>query len=232
MAGRTVVGFEALLRWTHPVRGPISPVEFIPIAEDTGLILKLGEWVLLRACRDALAWPADMIVAVNLSVSQFKHRDLTGQVRSALERTGLPANRLELEITENVLIQDTEATLETLNQLRQLGVGISMDDFGTGYSSLSYLRKFPFDKIKLDRSFVSGVDDLGTDAAIVRTVLSLARDLGMTATAEGVETQDQLIFLRQEGCPQVQGFLIGRPMPQEQLRSYLDTAGAGDDGRL
>jgi len=217
-----ISGFEALLRWNHPKRGLVPPAEFVPTAEEMGLIIPLGEQVLRHACTQAAEWPDDIKVAVNLSPVQFKSRALAQAVMSALASSGLPPHRLELEITESVLLQDNEATLTTLHQLRSLGVRISMDDFGTGYSSLSYLRSFPFDKIKIDKSFIwdmsSGRDD---SVAIIRAVTGLGKNLGMATTAEGVETHEQLRSLRKEGCTEVQGYLFSRPMPAHQIPNLL-----------
>jgi len=212
-----VTGLEALLRWTHPRRGSVAPAEFIPLAEETGLIVPIGEWVVRQACKDAMAWPEHVTVSVNVSPVQFKNALLVPMITSALAWSGLPAHRLELEITESVLLQDTDATLATLHQLRALGVHVSMDDFGTGYSSLSYLRRFPFDKIKIDQSFVR---DLGTNKqshAIIDAVTSLGATLGMVTTAEGVETRDQLEQLRAHGCTEVQGYYISKPEPVEKI---------------
>ena len=186
-----VSGFEALLRWNHPTRGLVPPSEFIPVAEEMGLIVPLGEKILRRACTEAAGWPDDIKVAVNLSPVQFKSKTLALAVISALASSGLPPHRLELEITESVLLQDSELTLTTLHQLRALGVRIAMDDFGTGYSSLSYLRSFPFDKIKIDQSFVRDMSGKEDSIAIVRAVAGLGKNLGMATTAEGVETQEQ-----------------------------------------
>jgi diguanylate cyclase (GGDEF)-like protein len=224
VASRNVTGFEALLRWHHPERGLISPAEFIPLAEEIGLIGPIGEWVLRQACTDAAAWPAPIGVAVNLSPVQFRSRHLVTAVFSALAGSHLPASRLELEITEAVMLDDTESTLATLHQLRALGVRISMDDFGTGYSSLSYLRRFPFDKIKIDQSFIRDLPDRSDSVAIVRAVSGLGRSLGMTTTAEGVETTEQLAALEREGCDEVQGYLFGRPAPVGELAALLAPA--------
>jgi diguanylate cyclase (GGDEF)-like protein len=222
IAGGHVAAFEALLRWNHPERGLIGPDDFIPVAEDIGLIVPLGDWVLRQACRDAARWPAALSVAVNLSAAQFRNPALALSVVSALAQTGLQAKRLELEITETVLLQNDQAVLNALHDVRQLGVRVSMDDFGTGYSSLSYLRSFPFDKIKIDRSFIS---ELGNDesdcAAIIRAVTRLGSSLGMTTTAEGVETREQLELLRAEGCTQAQGFLFSRPRPASEVPLML-----------
>jgi diguanylate cyclase (GGDEF)-like protein len=217
-----IVGFEALVRWNHPLRGMISPLNFIPLAEETGLIVQLGYWVLRTACRDAAGWSQDVCVAVNLSPAQFKDRNLVSSVISALEVSGLAACRLELEITESVLLQESDVTLATLHRLRALGVRISMDDFGTGYSSLSYLRSFPFDKIKIDRSFVSEVATRDDSMAIVRAVTGLGKSLGISTTAEGVETSEQLALLRLEGCTEVQGYLFSPPRPAEDVEKMLE----------
>jgi EAL domain-containing protein (putative c-di-GMP-specific phosphodiesterase class I) len=207
-----VVGFEALVRWNHPLRGLIAPLNFIPLAEETGLIVPLGDWVLRTACRDAAGWSQDVCVAVNLSPAQFRGRNLVPSVVSALAASGLAACRLELEITESVLFQDSDVTLAILHKLRALGVRISMDDFGTGYSSLSYLRSFPFDKIKIDRSFISDIGTNRQSIAIVHAVVGLGRSLNIPILAEGVETKAQLDFLAKEGCNEVQGYLTGKPL--------------------
>jgi len=208
---------EALIRWHHPERGMISPVEFIPVAEEIGLIVALGEWVIRRACEDAAQWPGDVCVAVNLSPTQLSSRNLMPTVLNALASSRLPAHRLELEITEAVLMQNTEVTIRSLHALRSLGIRISMDDFGTGYSSLSYLRSFPFDKIKIDRCFINGLDDSSESAAIVQAVAGLADSLKMTTTAEGVETREQLDRVRQLGCTHVQGYFYSPPVPVQEL---------------
>jgi diguanylate cyclase (GGDEF)-like protein/PAS domain S-box-containing protein len=217
VAAEKIVACEALVRWRHPMRGLIPPVNFIPLAEETGLIMQIGEWVLRTACRDAAAWPDNIGVAVNLSPVQFKNPNLVSQVMDALAQSGLPAHRLELEITESVLLQNSEATLATLHALRGNGVRISLDDFGTGYSSLSYLRSFPFDKIKIDRSFVEDVTSREDSLAIVRAVAGLGRSLGIATTAEGVETPAQLDVLRREGCTQAQGYLFSKPCPAVEV---------------
>ena len=208
---------EALIRWHHPERGIVSPGEFIPVAEEIGLIVALGEWVIRRACEDAAKWPDEICVAVNLSPTQLNNKSLLPAVLSALASSQLPAHRLELEITEAVLLQNTESTLKALHQLRSLGIRISMDDFGTGYSSLSYLRSFPFDKIKIDRCFINGLGDSSESAAIVQAVAGLAVSLSMTTTAEGVETRDQLDRVRELGCTDVQGFFYSPPVPLHEL---------------
>jgi diguanylate cyclase (GGDEF)-like protein len=220
-SGGRITGFEALLRWRHPQRGDVTPGEFIPIAEETGLILKLGDWVLAEACRQAATWPKPLGVAVNLSSIQFAQHDLVDTVVRVLEETGLSPERLELEITETALLRNTEETLGVLRELKGLGVRIAMDDFGTGYSSLSYLRRFPFDKIKIDQSFIRGLGTSEDDASIVRAVIALGRSLGVVPTAEGVETPTQLQFLRAQGCSEVQGFLIGRPLPADAVAEFI-----------
>lgn len=213
----TVAALEALIRWQHPGRGMISPAEFIPLAEQVGLIVPIGAWVLLQACRDAVSWPADVKVAVNLSPVQLSTRTLVRDVAAALDETGLAPARLELEITETAILEDTDATLATLRQLRALGVSIAMDDFGTGYSSPSSRRRFPFDKIKIDRSFIEGLGGNGDSDAIVGSIAGLCGKLGMATTAEGVETQEQLALIRGIGCTEVQGFLFSRPVPAGEM---------------
>jgi diguanylate cyclase (GGDEF)-like protein/PAS domain S-box-containing protein len=208
-----ILGFEALVRWTHPQLGRISPGVFIRLAEETGSILELGEWVLREACAEAAGWNPPLKLAVNLSPLQFMHDDLVGMVERVLAETGLEPSRLDLEITEGLLIEDAAGALATLERLKALGVRISMDDFGTGYSSLSYFRMFPFDKVKIDRSFVQDMIDNPQARAIVRSVIGLGRGLGVPVLAEGVETTEQLEMLRAEGCDQVQGYLISRPNP-------------------
>ncbi len=212
---------EALVRWQHPERGLIAPAEFIPVAEEIGLIVPLGEWVLRQACADAANWPSDIKVAVNLSPIQMGSGKLVPTVIGALAATGLAADRLELEITESVMMQNTEATLAALHQLRKLGVKISMDDFGTGYSALSYLRRFPFDKLKIDRCFISDLARDSNALAIVRAVTTMAKSLGMIATAEGVETEEQLAQVRKLDCSEVQGYYIGRPQPLAHIERLL-----------
>lgn len=212
-----VAGCEALLRWNHPTRGRVSPAEFIPMAEENGLIVEIGEWVLTTACAEAAAWTPPVTIAVNLSPAQFVHKGLVGSVAEVLRKTGLSPNRLELEITEGTLMHDTQNALGILQSLKALGVRIAMDDFGTGYSSLSYLRKFPFDKIKIDRSFISDVDDNAEAETIVETIIAMGRGLRLSITAEGVETAQQLAMLRANGCTFVQGFLLARPCQASQL---------------
>ena len=219
-----ISGFEALLRWHHPERGLVAPATFIPLAEEIGLIGPIGAWVLKQACSEAANWPSHIKIAVNLSPVQFKNGTVVLDVISALGASGLAASRLELEITETTLLQDTDATVATLNQLRDLGARISMDDFGTGYSSLGYLRKFPFDKIKIDQSFIRDLSDKPDSIAIVRAVTGLGSSLGMCTTAEGVETAEQLQRLRSEGCTEVQGYLISKPRPANELADLLQQA--------
>lgn len=216
-----ITGFEALVRWPHPQRGMIPPSEFIPVAEDTGLITALGGVVLRRACQEAAQWPADVRVAVNLSPLQFRSGNLLSVVMEALKQSGLSAKRLELEITETLLMEKSEHVIATLHALRMLGVRMSMDDFGTGYSSLSYLRSFPFDKIKIDQSFVRGIAGNQDAQAIVRAIVNLGRGLGVTVTAEGIETEDELGCLRNEGCHEGQGFLFSKARPQEDVLAML-----------
>jgi diguanylate cyclase (GGDEF)-like protein len=209
----SIVGFEALVRWQHPLRGMIAPGAFISVAEESGLIIPLGEGILREACREAASWSRRLAIAVNLSPVQFRHGDLASTVHSILLETGLSPDRLELEITEGVLIDDFSRAISILRRLKNLGVKIAMDDFGTGYSSLSYLQKFPFDKIKIDRSFVSNVQANPQSATIIRAVIGLGRGLNLPIVAEGVETQGELDFLTQEACDEIQGYLVGRPAP-------------------
>ena len=217
-----ITGCEALLRWNSPTRGMVPPSEFVPLAEEIGLIVPIGEWVLKQACCEAASWTEPVRVAVNLSPAQFKSRSVMQSVINALAVSGLEASRLELEITESVLLHDNEATLATLHQLRSFGIKISMDDFGTGYSSLSYLRSFPFDKIKIDRSFIKDISDKGDCAAIVKAVAGLGKGLGIATTAEGVETIEQLRQVRLEGCTEVQGYFFSAPQPAAALREYFE----------
>jgi diguanylate cyclase (GGDEF)-like protein len=217
-----VCGFEALLRWVHPERGNVPPDTFIPLAEETGLIVPIGEWVLRKACAEAASWPSDLKIAVNLSPAQFKCRHLVQTVISALATTGLAAHRLELEITETVMLQDSDGAFETLGQLHRLGVRVALDDFGTGYSSLSNLRKFAFDKIKIDRSFIRDLSDANVDAiAVVRSLAQLGVSLGIATTAEGVETKAQMERVRAEGCTEMQGYYICRPGPAADIAHFL-----------
>jgi len=224
-SSEAVTGFEALIRWEHPEKGPISPVEFIPLAEEIGLINEIGEWVLRTACAEAASWPETISVAVNLSPVQFKSHALPTVVRMVLSDTGLPAKRLELEITEGVFLSNDDHVHEMIASLKAIGVKLALDDFGTGYSSLSYLQRVPFDKIKIDRSFVTGASDLqGRNAALIRAMVGLASDLKMQTTAEGVETPEELQLVRDLGCSLVQGYIFGRPMPAEEAR---ELAGKG-----
>src|SRR3954451_11079151 len=221
-----VTGFEALIRWDHPEHGPVSPVEFIPLAEEIGLINEIGEWVLRSACAEAAKWPSNVSVAVNLSPIQFKSPALPTMVRMILGETGLPAKRLELEITEGVFLSNDEHVHDMIGALKAIGVKLALDDFGTGYSSLSYLQRVPFDKIKIDRSFVTGASDPeGRNAALIRAMVGLASDLRMQTTAEGVETHEELALVRSLGCSLVQGSIFGKPMPAEEARE-LATKGS------
>ena len=216
--GRRLQGYEALARWPHPTRGFVPPSDFIALAEQSGLIDELGRWVLHAACREAARWPHPLTVAVNLSPAQFKHgSDVVAEVRAALAASGLPASRLELEITESLLMGDTEEVLRALKALQALGTRIAMDDFGTGYSSLSYLWRFPFDKLKIDRAFTQRLGRDGKVDLIVRSIISLAHSLAMRVNAEGVETEAQYEALRRHGCDELQGFLLGRPQPPTRL---------------
>jgi EAL domain-containing protein (putative c-di-GMP-specific phosphodiesterase class I) len=217
-----IIGFEALVRWQHPIRGTVAPNSFIPLAEESGLIMPLGEWVLREACREAASWPNQLEIAVNLSPIQFRHGDLAGLVHSVLLETGLSPGRLQLEITESVMIGDFSRALTILRRLKGLGVRIAMDDFGTGYSSLSYLQAFPFDSIKIDQAFISNLERNSQSAAIVRAVIGLARGLSLPVVAEGVETREQLRFLTAEACNEVQGYFIGRPQP---IQTYARVVG-------
>jgi EAL domain-containing protein (putative c-di-GMP-specific phosphodiesterase class I) len=221
IASNEIIGCEALLRWRHPVRGMVSPTEFIPIAEETGLITELGNWVLRTACAEAASWPAPIKLAVNVSPIQFTTQTLALNVTRALVAANLPAHRLELEVTETVLIRDDEMALAILHQLRGIGVGIALDDFGTGYSSLSYLQRFPFDKVKIDRSFIRDIVAPGGSSSIVQAVVTIAAARNMITTAEGVETADQLDALRMLGCTQMQGFLFSAAKPSREIRAML-----------
>ncbi|MFK0166219.1 putative bifunctional diguanylate cyclase/phosphodiesterase [Rhizobium sp. NPDC090279] len=218
---RKIVACEALVRWRHPERGLISPAEFIPLAEETGFIDALGRWVLQQACRDALKWPEDVRVSVNLSPVQFRQADLVDTVKTVLELTEFDARRLELEITESVLLRDNAANLEVLNRLRSLGLTIALDDFGTGYSSLGYLQRFPFDKLKIDRSFVQDLESRPDSFAIVQSIATLGRNLNMLTTAEGVETQTQLDMVIKAGCSECQGYYFSPPIPDNEFRAMI-----------
>lgn len=226
LAEQRLTGFEALLRWNHPARGRVNPAEFITLAEETGLIIPIGEWVLREACHQASTWPEDVSVAVNVSPKQFAASGIAGTVLSALSSSGLAAHRLELEITESIFIADVDATLATLHSLRALGVKIALDDFGTGYSSLSFLRSFPFDKVKIDKSFVEGLGTNSNGHAVIRAITTLASALGMETLAEGVEDVAQFDVLEREGCQNIQGYLFSRPVPADAVAVLLrDGAG-------
>jgi diguanylate cyclase (GGDEF)-like protein len=228
VSDRDVLGYEVLLRWKHPVHGFVPPSDFIPLAEETGSILTIGEWVLRQACAEAASWQTPDRIAVNLSAVQLAHCDLVKLVQEVLIATGMPASRLELEITESSIIQDKERSLRALRQIRELGVTIAIDDFGTGYSSLETLRSFPFDRIKLDRSFMSEVEHSPQARAIIRAVLALGKSLDISVLAEGVETEAQLKLLQAEGCREAQGYLLGRPQPRQPEDSKIEEAPASD----
>jgi diguanylate cyclase (GGDEF)-like protein len=217
LASNEISGFEALIRWNHPERGVVSPATFIPLAEEIGFIVPIGEWVIRQACTTAAQWPGDLHVAVNISAVQFRSPGLMRVIVGALATSGLHPTRLEIEITESVLLQNKETTLAVLHQLRALGIRIALDDFGTGYSSLTYLQCFPFDKIKIDRSFVKDITESTGSLNIVRAVAALANGMGMTATAEGVETREQLDRITSEGCTEMQGYLFSRPLPAQEI---------------
>ncbi len=227
LASQTVSGFEALIRWNHPQRGLVSPGTFIPLAEEIGFIVPMGEWVIREACATAAGWPGNSRVAINISAVQFRNPGLLQVIIGALASSGLDPTRLEIEITETVLLQNKDTTLAVLHQLRALGVRIALDDFGTGYSSLTYLQCFPFDKIKIDRSFVKDITENTGSLNIVRAVAALASGMGMTATAEGVETREQLDSITSEGCTEMQGFLFSRPLPAREIER-LFISGQGD----
>ena len=234
LASKEISGFEALIRWNHPSKGMISPADFIPLAEEIGFIVPMGEWVIRQACATAARWPDNLHVAVNISAIQFRSPGLMQVIVSALAASGLAATRLEIEITESVLLHNKDATLAVLHQLRALGIRIAMDDFGTGYSSLTYLQSFPFDKIKIDRSFVKNITENSSSLTIVRAVAALANGMGMTATAEGVETAEQLHSIVSEGCTEMQGFLFSRPLPAAEIeRQFLSGRAPRDiQGRI
>ncbi|MET0746569.1 MAG: EAL domain-containing protein [Rhizobium sp.] len=222
LADDGLVGFEALLRWRHPQRGLVSPLEFIPVAEETGLIIPIGDWVLREACRTAAGWPDHLRIAVNLSVCQFRHQGLLATILSALDDSALRPERLEIEITESVFLSDSAQSVPLLHAMKELGIRIAIDDFGTGYSSLGYLRAFPFDKIKLDRSFVSGIETDPGSLSIVRAVVGIGLGFQATTTAEGIETPEQMRALKAEGFGEGQGYLIGRPMPQADAEAFIE----------
>ncbi len=221
--GKRVVGFEALMRWHHPIFGMISPVDFIPIAEETGLIVEMGRWALYQACSDAVRWANPARVAVNLSPVQFECNDLYQDVLGALDQSGLVPQRLELEVTETVLMRDEEKTQQLLRNLRAIGTSIALDDFGTAYASLSYLRSFPFDKIKIDRSFVHGLDFAKRNecVAIIKAVSGLVRQMNMSTIAEGIETRDHVETTVDAGCDELQGFYFGKPVPAREINRAL-----------
>ena len=221
VADKSVKSFEALIRWKHPTRGMVSPAEFIPVAEDTGLIVQIGQWVVQEACRQAATWPETIKVAVNVSSIQFKSPGLIKTISDSLRDAGIDGSRLIVEVTESVMIKDAEQAIATLHAVKDLGITVAMDDFGTGYSSLAYLRRFPFDTLKIDRSFVSELDDTQESAAIVRAATGLAKALGMKTVAEGIETEDQLARVGLEGCGLAQGYLISRPMPAEDVYVFI-----------
>jgi EAL domain-containing protein (putative c-di-GMP-specific phosphodiesterase class I) len=220
-----IIGVEALLRWDNPDVGEVPPGKFIPVAEETGLIVPIGEWVLYTACQRAQRWrqaglvPVDM--AVNLSSHQFRRGGLAEMVGRVMDETGLDARALELELTEGVIMENVEETVRILTQLKEMGIKLSVDDFGTGYSSMAYLKRFPLDILKIDRSFVQDITTDANDATIIRAIIALARGLNLTSIAEGVETEEQLRFLRQHGCDQMQGYLVSRPIPAEQMEQLL-----------
>ncbi|MGO6677943.1 putative bifunctional diguanylate cyclase/phosphodiesterase [Rhizobium leguminosarum] len=222
--GGSIVGFEALLRWNHPLLGKIPPTAFIPMAEADGMMPEIGAWVLEQACREAMKWPQNYIVAVNLSAAEFLTSGLTDRVSQTLDLIGLPPDRLELEITESVLLERTVNNIDTLNTLNVLGIRISLDDFGTEYSSLSYLKTFPFDTIKIDKYFITDLESDLKGQAIVRCIVNLAHDLDMQVTAEGVETPGQAKWLRSVGCDRLQGYLISRPLPVEAIGEFITRA--------
>jgi EAL domain-containing protein (putative c-di-GMP-specific phosphodiesterase class I) len=221
VAERRITGFETLLRWHHPTRGLVAPSEFIPLAEELGLIVPIGEWVIRTACHHAARWSEPLNIAVNVSAIQFRSPQLVATILSGIAESGLQPGRLELEITESTLLINQQDTLDLLHLMRALGIQVAMDDFGTGYSSLSYLRSFPFDKIKIDQSFIRGQADDRTSDAIIRAITTLGQTLGMTTMAEGVETEEQLARISAEGCTDVQGFLISKPLAASDVDAFL-----------
>ena len=227
LTSRGLIGFEALIRWRHPERGLVPPDRFIPLAEEMGLIMPIGEWVLRTACREAMLWQGELTVAVNVSAKELADRDrLPRIVRATLDATGLPARRLEVEITESALVRHEKEALHVLHALRAMGVRVSMDDFGTGYSSLSQLRSFPFDKLKIDRSFVRDLSGSDEAIAVVRAIAALGASLGMTTTAEGVETAEKEAMIRADGCTDMQGYLVSRPVPAGDVARLIERLGA------
>ena len=227
-----VASFETLIRWQHPVRGYVSPAVFIPVAEETGLILEIGRWVLEEAVKQAASWPTGAAVAVNFSAIQFQDKTFPLFVAATLAKYDLPSSRLELEITETALLDNTDATIEMLQQFRELGIGISLDDFGTGYSSLSQLRTFPFSKIKIDGSFVRDIERDASAIAVIRSVVTLGNILGMAVVAECVENEDQLKFLSSVGCDQIQGYLFAKPQRADAVAQWLACYDAKRMGQL
>jgi EAL domain-containing protein (putative c-di-GMP-specific phosphodiesterase class I) len=231
IASGALIGAEALVRWNHPELGLVSPARFIPVAEESGLIVPLGDWVLHEACREAMRWRQagilEPVVAVNLSALQFKRGNIEQSVTSALEESGLDPGRLELELTESILIRDTENVLATVKRLKLMGVKLSIDDFGTGYSSLSYLKRFEVDKLKIDQSFIRDLATDPEDAVIVRAIIQMAHSLGLRTIAEGVESKHVLDHLRIYHCDEAQGYFHGRPMPAEAFMAYLASRAAG-----
>lgn len=219
--GKHIVSVEALVRWQHPTKGLLGPDLFIPLAEQTDLIVPLGRWVLREACETALGWPEDILLSVNLSPAQFAVSDVVEDVREVLVQTRFPASRLELEITENVMLNDTDGALTTMNALKELGVRLNMDDFGTGYSSLGYLRAYPFDGIKIDKRFIASISSGTNDRAVVQAIIGLGKAMGLTVTAEGVETEEQLDILGVDQCNEVQGYFMSRPIDKAAFARLL-----------
>jgi Amt family ammonium transporter len=230
--GGQVLGFEALVRWEHPQRGLVHPLEFLEVAEDTGLIVPIGRWVLEEACRQVVTWQgrggiwADLTMSVNLSGRQLLQHDLPGEIAAVLRDTALDPRKLRLEITETVIVENAERAVEMLARLRALNIQLHMDDFGTGYSSLSYLHRFQIDTLKIDRSFISAMGDRGENSEIIRTIVTLARNLGIDVIAEGVETAEQLEQLSALGCEQVQGYYFSRPVANEAAAALVERSGA------
>jgi EAL domain-containing protein (putative c-di-GMP-specific phosphodiesterase class I) len=224
------MGFEALLRWEHPVRGVVPPEQFIPVAESTGLVVPLGRWILQTACRAAASWPVPCVVGVNVSPRQFIGEDFADTVESVLLETGLSGSLLELEITESVMIHQAERALNSLLRLKKLGVHLALDDFGTGYSSLSNLQRFPFDKVKIDKSFIHDLVEQETARAIVFAILAMSHQLGLVVTAEGVETEAERALLREHGCDLLQGYLLCRPLLEEAVHDFLGASLPGAIG--